>query len=221
MVDFARVQNRIYYGYGKAAIRLGTQHAIYRTLNPINPIQAANLVGNTFISIDQNLKYMTPKKYGDLVWQFLPFDGLSLQDFDYMVGGTTTYFIADIAPDDRLSPPLCVECNAVISVNRPTNAPLPAGTVPYQQYQPATSVLKVQAMPCMLLQHSKIDAHNLKLPTSVKLPYFAITIPEIDGLDVITGDIITDDNGRRLAVISSELTRRTLGLRIVAVELGV
>lgn len=102
MVDFARVQNRIYYGYGKAATRLGTNHDIYRTTNPINPIQAANFFATQLFSVDQNLKYMSPKKYGDLIWQFLPFNGLVLQNYDYFVNSTTTYFIADIAPTDRL-----------------------------------------------------------------------------------------------------------------------
>jgi hypothetical protein len=220
MVDFARIQNRIYYGYGKAAVRLGTNHAIYRSTDGINPIQEANFLFNQLISIDQNYKYTSPKKYGDPVWQFLPEDGLQLQNFDYMVGGTTTYFIGDIKPDDRLSPPVCVECNATMTIYRPVTTRT-AGTNAYQTFDQANLPKILVNCPVSILQHSKTDAAStMKLPTGVKLPFYNVYLPEFVGVIIKTGDVVVDNKGRRLAVINTESTRRSLGFRILAAELG-
>lgn len=219
MVDFARIQNRIYYGYTKAAIRLGTAHNVYRPLTLIDPLQTAYFLKSVLISVDQNLKYTSTRKYGDNLWQFLPVDGLTLQNYDYFTNSTSTYFISDIAPDDRLSPPLCVQCNTKIDIARPSNLPLTPGTNAYQQYQPASSTLIVKNCPVSFLQHGRMDASNMKLPTSVKLPYYAITMPDLN-LNLKTDDVVTDTRGRRLSILSAERTKKGLGFRIIVVEQG-
>jgi hypothetical protein len=220
MVDFARVQNRIYYGYGKAAQRLGSSHAVYRSVDGNNPIQEANFVFNQLISIDQNYKYTSAKKYGDPIWQFLPENGLLLQNFDYFVSPSgINYFIIDIIPDDRLTPPICVECNAILTLYRPVNTRTP-GTNTYQAFDPYTAQKILINCPVSILQHTKTDGSNMKLPTSVKLPFYSILIPEFDDIIIKTGDVIIDDKGRRMAVINAERTKKSLGFRIVAGELG-
>lgn len=214
MVDFARVQNRIYYGYTKAAQRLGTTHAIYRSSNGINPLQMSNFQFNTRISIDQDFKYVKGRKYGDMSWQFLPEDGLTLRTYDYMVGSEFTYFIADIAPDGRLNPPLCVECNAVITLNG-LRSPLVSGKNPYQQIVQQPILVNC---PAAILEYTRMDMSNMKLPTSVKNPTYNITVPEFDSVIIQTGDEIDDDKGRRMVVIAAEITSKSLGLRILAQE---
>jgi hypothetical protein len=226
MVDFARVQNRIYYGYGKAAIRLGTAHAIYRSTDGNNPIKLANFLFNKLISVDQDFKYTNPKKYGDPVWQFLPQDGLLLQNFDYMVSPSgINYFIVDIKPDDRLSPPLCVECNTIISINRPSNLAnntLQPGANTYQEYPlKADQTPIIVDCPVSIIQYTRFEPNTMKLPTSVKLPMYQITIPEFDNIIYKSGDTITDSNGRRFSVISAERTKKSLGFRIYATQEGV
>jgi hypothetical protein len=220
MANFARIQNRIYYGYGKAAIRLGTAHNVYRSSDGNNPIQPANLLFSQLIGIDQDYTYMKAKKYGDPVWQFLPENGLLLRNYDYFVSPSgVTYFIVDVIPDDRLNPPTCVECNAILSLYRPTNTRTP-GTNPYQAFDPFTSPKILSNCPVSILQHSKTDASNMKLPTSVKLPFYNILIPEFDNIIINTGDVIVDNKGRRLVVINAEQTKKSLGFRIMAGELG-
>lgn len=219
MVDFARIQNRIYYGYTKAAIRLGTNHDIYRSPDGLTPIQDANFIATTLVGIDQDYTYKKAKKYGDYTWQFLPQNGLTLmQNYDYLVGGQVTYFIVDIASDDRLSPPTCVECNAIINLVRPVSALTP-GTNPIQQYN-NNGLIILNAVPCCILERGRMDGTNYKLPTSVKLPYYELTIPEFDNVKINTGDVITDDLGRRMSVISAERTKKNLGFRLIAGLLG-
>jgi hypothetical protein len=217
MVDFARVQNRIYYGYGKAAVRLGTELAIYRSADGQNPIQMGNFLFNQLVGIDQDYKYMKGRKYGDMTWQFLPENGLLLQNYDYMVGSQFTYFIADVIPDGRLNPPLCVECNAIITINELSNTKT-AGSNPYQQYVQKPILVNC---PVSILAYTRMDGDNMKLPTSVKNPTYNITAPNFDDVIIKTGYEIDDDKGRRLVVISAETTKHSLGLRILAQEKSV
>ena len=220
MVDYARIQNRIYYGYGKAAIRLGTTNSIYRSSNGINPIQSGNLIGAQLIGFDQDYKYTKARKYGDMTWQFLPQNGLALEVYDYLVGSEFTYFIVDVIPDGRLSPPLCVECNDSISIFSPSNAPLVAGSNPIQQFTNYGATL-VQNAPVALLEHTRFDTNNLKLPTSVKLPMYEITMPDFDDIEIMPGHFLIDSIGRRMVIISAEQTKKSLGFRLIAAQQGV
>lgn len=224
MVDFARVRNRIYYGYGKAAKKLGVSFNIYRSPNGINPIQSGNLIGTQLIAIDDDLTYMKARRYGDNVWQFMPQDGIgstlfALNDYDYMVGPAVTYFIADVGPPDRLSPPLCVECNDKITVVDPANALTP-GINPYQQYQPSQGTTIVSNCPVSLLQAGRGITNNLGLPSSCKLPFYDIVMPDFDDILIKVGFIVTDSNNRRMVIVSAEQTKVVLGFRIIAAEVA-
>jgi hypothetical protein len=228
MVDFARIQNRIYYGYGKAAIRLGTDHSIYRSSNGVDPISSGNLLGTQKISIDADLKYNKARKSGDMMWYFLPEDGLgqngsfALANYDYMVGPDTTYFIADIDPGDRLSPPSCIECNAVASIASVTNSLTP-GSNGYQSYQPSSppSNYYLTNFPCAILQYARgYKEMSLKQPTSSGLPSYQIIVPAFDDVVIKIGDILTDTTGRRMQINSAERVKRASGFRLIAMQLG-
>lgn len=221
MANFARIQNRIYYGYGKAAQRLGTTHSIYRSATGIDPIEDGNLIGEQLISVDNDYKYNKAKKYNDPVWQFLPEDGAELQNYDYFISESgVIYFIVDILPDDRLTPPVCVECNSRVSISRPTRPLTPGKQDSYIGYIPADSTPILTDCPASVLQHSRMESNNMKLPTSARLPFYSILLPNFDGVLVKTGDIIQDSEDRRMSVINAELTKKTLGLRIIASEQG-
>jgi hypothetical protein len=217
MANFARIQNRIYYGYGKAAIHLGVTHDIYRSATAVNPIDSGNLIDSLLVSVDEDLKYNKPSRYGHPTWQFLPEDGLTLQNFDFMVG-SITYFIVDIAPTDRLSPPLCIECDNVVTITRPSN-PLSAGANGYSQYQPGTATPLYTSCPAALIEYSRGDnSTSMKIPTSVKMPQYKVFLPLLGGVQLQTGDILQDANNNRYAISSVEQT--TLGYRLLAQVLG-
>lgn len=219
MADFAKIRSKIYYGYGKAAQRLGANFDIYRPPNGLNPLAQTNFLDTRKVSIDQDWTYKKTKKYGDPTWQFLPIDGLTLQNFDYMVGPDNTYFIVDIASNERLNPIITVECNATITLYKNIST-RSNGTNPYQAYDPFTGQKLLENCPVSLLQHNKTDPTGMKLPTSVKLPFYQIIAPDFDSIVIKTGDVIEDDKGRRLSVINAEKTKKSLGFRILASELG-
>jgi hypothetical protein len=215
MADFARIQNRIYTkGYEKSAIHLGTEHTIYRSTDGIDPLKDDNLFGTRLISVDQNYKYTTTKKYGDSVWQFLMTDGLTLRNYDYFVSPSgTIYFIADIAPDNRLNPPLCVECNKIITITRPTQ-PTGIGAVDYGAYLPSTATELLVSCPASVLEGTKGEANAVKFPLDTRSPYYEILLPYLGGVNLRIGDFIADQNDYRLVISSVELTG--LGWRLQA-----
>lgn len=218
MVDFARIQNRIYYGYGKAAQRLGVSHDIYRSATAIDPLNSANLIQTLFVSIDQDYTYNKPAKYGDPVWQFLPENGLSLLNFDFMVNPDNIYYIIDVDPTDRLSPPICVECNKTITISRPSVSQQP-GANGYSEYLPGTATILYSNCPAAMIEYSRGDnTTSMKIPTSVKMPQYKVYLPMLGDVQIITGDIVQDSNNNRFAVSSVEIT--DLGYRLMAQVLG-
>jgi hypothetical protein len=213
MVDFARIQQKIYKGYGKAAIRLGTSHAIYRSTDGNNPIKIGNFLFNQLVGIDQDYTYKKAKKYGDPTWQFLPENALLLQNFDYMVNQGNTYFIIDVMPTDRLNPILCVECNTIITVTRPTQ-PTGTGAVGYGGYLPATATTLLTSCPASVLEGTKGETNTLKLPLDTRSPYYKILLPYLGGIQLRISDLVSLPNGNRLVISSVELTG--LGWRLQA-----
>lgn len=220
MFDFNAIRGLVYLGYGIAARYLGADFQVYRPPNGLNPLAQENYVDTRKISIDQDWTYKKTKKYGDPTWQFLPENGLTLQNYDYLVGPDNTYFITDVASDERLNPIICVECNANITLYKNISA-RSTGTNAYQAYDPFTGQKLLENCPVSLLQHTRFDPAGMKLPTSVKLPFYQITAPDFPNIVIRTGDVIQDDKGRRLAVINAEKTKKSLGFRIIASELGV
>jgi hypothetical protein len=214
MADFASIQNRIYYGYGKAAQRLGTTHAVYRSADGNNPIQQANFIFNQLISVDQDLTYKKAQKYNDPVWQFLPANGLLLQNFDYFVSPSgINYFITDIVPDDRLTPPTCVECNEVITITRPTQ-PTGKGAVGYGGYLPGTAEVLLTSCPASVLEGFRGEANALKMPLDTRSPYYKILLPYLGDITLRISDLISLSDGTRLVISSVELA--DMGWRLQA-----
>src|ERR1017187_784096 len=147
-MDAATLQQRIWSGYAKAAIRIGYTFAIYRSATAINPLDSGNLIGTTFCGIDKNYTYKNPAKYGDKQYQLL-IDGTQVLPFDYLVGQdiTATYFICSMFP---LVPILGMACNHTITITRPTSVD-GAGFTGYSAYLPGDATLLMQSIPASVL----------------------------------------------------------------------
>jgi hypothetical protein len=214
MADFALIKNKIYSkGYYNVAKRLGVQFSIYRSADGNNPIKIGNFLFNQLISIDQDWTYKKAKKYGDPSWRFFPGNGLILQNFDYMVGPDNTYFISDVNSNERLNPILCVECNTIITVTRPTQ-PTGTGAVGYGGYLPATATTLLTSCPASVLEGTKGETNTLKLPLDTRSPYYKILLPYLGGIQLRISDLVSLPNGNRLVISSVELTG--LGWRLQA-----
>ncbi len=63
-----QIQQKIFYGYAKAAFKLGATFDIYRSSTPIFPIQSGNLISQTQMTVSQTWDYMRANRYGNAVW---------------------------------------------------------------------------------------------------------------------------------------------------------
>lgn len=59
-----QIQQKILYGYAKAAQHLGATYDLYRSTTPINPIQSGNLIGTIQMSPSVDWEYMRALSYG-------------------------------------------------------------------------------------------------------------------------------------------------------------
>lgn len=211
-MDAATLQNRIYKGYDKAAIRIGTDFSIYRSSSAIAPVSPANIVGSLKCSFNNSWNYMKAKGYGNPVQQLVA-DGTLLEAGDYLSDGTQTYFLAG---KELILPMQAVYCNAVVTIARPEQV-TGNGYVGYADYQPSTAMTLYKDCPASLLEGGKMSDSGAGLPTSAKLSGCRLLLPFLGGVDIRAGDII-DADGARYMISTHELT--DYGWRILCYEVG-
>ena len=212
-MDAATLQNRIYKGYGKAALRLGYMTDIYRPVNGTNPMQQGNKIASINASFNaEDMTYGKPNKYGKATWYGL-FDGTLTQVGDYLVNEQDGTFF--IAAQQTALPILLVSCNRTINVLRPQQQ-TGVGAVGYGGNTDATETALMTAWPASVLQGTKGEKGDVSLPGDVRNPWWAILLPHYAGVTLRSADIVTDDLGRRYVISSAELT--DLGWRLTAMQ---
>lgn len=214
-MDAARLQSKLYSGYGKAALRLGYAFTVYRPSGPNTPLAAGNISGSavnaTFTPRAAGFNFEMTSEYKNPLFHGM-FDATSVNVGDYLVAqGHETYFVA--AKQD-LAPILCVQCNNTITIKRPGGA----GTIGPQGYSgatPDTDVCIMTDWPASVIYDARGKNTGSALPMDELSPFFMILVPALPGVDVRPSDIIFDANTptRRYIVASSELS--ALGWRIV------
>lgn len=208
-MDAATLQNRIYKGYGKAALRIGPVYSLYRPSSANNPIIAGNLVTSSLNASfnAQDMTYGKPNVYGKALWYALV-DGTQTKVGDYLVGADKTVFIAAM---QQALPILAVECNRTISVHRPAQQGA-VGAVGYGGNTASAETMLMQSWPASVLQGTKGEKNETNLPGDVRTPWWVVLLPSWSGVSLRTSDTITDELSRRYVISSAELT--DLGWRI-------
>jgi hypothetical protein len=219
-MDAARLQTKVYSGYGKSAQRTGYAFTVYRPASGSAPIVSGNVVGSPINAAftprssggSGGFNFTTTNDYTKPLFHGL-FDATNIHVGDYLTAaGHGAYFV--IAKPD-LAPSLCVQCNNMVSVLRAQEAS-GAGA---QSYIGATSGNEASIMasfPASVIYEARGKNSGAALPMDDVNPYFVILLPAVAGIDVRATDIITDNNSpvRRYTVSSSELS--PFGWRIVA-----
>lgn len=210
-MDGPTIQARVFRGYAIAAAKIGFATDQYRPASASNPM--ATKLGTLQASFNaEDMKYGKPNKYGKPTW-FCIADGTQLQVGDYLVQGTSTYFVAAMQP---LLPILAVECNRTVTVYRPQQQ-AGVGAVGYGGNTAANQTAIATNWPVSLLQAAKAANNPMNLPGDGKQATWALLMPAIPGGVVIKNDdIIADDLGNRYLVYSAELT--DLGWRMQVTE---
>lgn len=206
-MDAARIQQKVYSGYGKAAIRVGYLFNQYRLLGVADPINPGNLVGQlnaAFTVGPTGFRFERTPSHKDVLFNGL-FDGSEVQAGDYFVSthDGSTYFVGQMAP---ILPPLCVLCNRVVTFSK-TAASQTFGLQP--AYEGTTSANEQAAMtrfPIALLFDARGRGTEVGLPTDLPSPFFLGLAPAIDGIDLRSGMFVQDETNRRYIIAASELT---------------
>lgn len=210
-MDGATLQKRVYTGYAKAAARIGLPYTLCRPYSALAPLEQQ--VTTLQAAFSQNEKFSKPSEYGDPTYLAL-FDGNQAKPGDYLVGTEDTFFIAGM---QHINPILCVSCNRVLNVLRPTQ-PTGVGAVGYGGDIAATEVPLLQGWPASILQGTKGEKNPAGIPSDERLPWWQILFPSFSGVVLLTSDVITDDIGHRYTISSAELS--DLGWRITAAMQG-
>lgn len=218
-MDAALLQQKIYGGYAKAALRIGPTFTLYRPSGAAGPIVPGNVVTTLAASFNaEDMNYAKPRGYGQAAWYCLA-DGTQLEVGDYLADGANTYFIAAM---QATLPILAVLCNRSVRIGR-MPAQNGAGYVGYAGVVQSeeSDVLGAagaegsfgSGWPASILLGGAADGRSL-LPSGVKQSGVTILLPASVPLGIAESDVIEDDMGRDYAIQSAELT--ALGWRIEA-----
>jgi hypothetical protein len=209
-MDGAKLQDKIYIGYGKAAKRIGFDYQQFRATSASNPLLTTALQ-TLPASFTTKFTYNAPNKYGEATWLGL-FDARLFAPGDFLVGRQGTFFIA--AMQDTL-PILCVQTNRVVSVLR-VGMDSGVGLGGWAGDRRAAEVSIMQGWPASILQGTKGEGNPTQLPGDVRTPWWLILMPAWPGVVFRTSDIIRDELDRKYVISSAELT--DMGWRCTAMQ---
>lgn len=213
-MDGPTIQARVYAGYAKAAQVIGLSYNLYRPLAANAPL--SNLVGTLKCALDSTPSYnfKQPNEYGDPTW-FALINDATTQTGDYISNAGGTYFIAG---KQFLLPVIVVECNRMAKVTREI-AVTAVGAVGYSGNQPAQEVDVLGAggnLWPVSIQLGGNSRERTSLPAGVQNTGWRILMPPSVPINILAGDLVTDDLGKRYVIEGVELT--DLGYRINAQE---
>jgi hypothetical protein len=212
-MDGATLQNRVYYGYTQAALRIGLTFSQYRPLTASTALGAGNLLRTMPASFNaQDMKYGTPNGYAKPTWYCVA-DGRLLKVGDYLTAASGTFFIAAMQP---LLPILAVECNRTVTIYRPQQQ-AGVGALGYGGNTQSNQTAVVTAFPASLLIAAKAERNAVNLPGDGRSVSQMMLLPPIPGgVLIMDDDIVEDDLGTRYLIFGTELT--DLGWRCTVME---
>src|SRR5450830_590971 len=209
-MESAKLQSKIYKGYGQAAKRIGPINTVYRATSALAAMgQTVAAINASFNSED--MTYSRPNKYGKPTW-FGLFDGTLVRVGDYLVGEQGAFFVAQM---QLTLPILMVQCNRTVNFLR---APAAAGVgaLGYGGITEENEQTLMSGWPASVLQGTKGEKGDAVLPADTKTPWWNILVPAYPGVVLRSSDIATDDLDRRYTISSAELT--DAGWRLTAMQ---
>ena len=209
-MDGATINAKVWAGYAKAALRIGTTYQHYRPIGPSAPISVSTRMADMLVSLNaDDPTYARPNVYGKATWYAVA-DASQLLVGDYIKGIEGTLFVASL---QQLLPIFMVDCNRVVSFARPQQQ-TGVGALGYGGTTAANETILATAWPCSILLDDKKYKSSVDLPGDVHDPWWSIIAPAIPGVTFRNGDIMTDDLSRKYVIGNAELT--DLGWRITA-----
>jgi hypothetical protein len=210
-MDGIRLADRLAYGAGCAARRVGFLHDAYRPDGPGAPISLDKRflrLAVAFVlpggSTGAPSGFAVPFRQAWADWSYLAVG-------DYLSGPEGTCFVAAIEPP---KPMLVVMTNAVVSLARPA-APVLSGVNPYGAVLASAQTVLITGFPASLLVGGVGDRTKAGLPDDTRVPGFKAMLPAVPCVQPHVADILTDERGERFVVTAVELAGQVWRLTLV------
>jgi len=214
-MDGATIQQRIYAGRGKAALRIGLAFNQFRPLSAASPL--GNQIGTLLAAFNSgDSTYKTPNLPGDPIW-YADLDGRLTQPGDYLVriSDGATWFVS---AQQQLLPIVTIECNRSVRITRQ----LPVTEVGAVGYGGNAKPNEIDVLgnvgalwPASILQGGRKQA-GVALPGGTAQAGWKMFLPPSVPITITAADILTDDLGRRYVIDGAELS--DMGWRITSNE---
>jgi hypothetical protein len=199
-MDGVRLADRLAYGAGCAARRIGFLHDAYRPDGPETPVDLAKRFLRLSVAyVLPGGSVAAPSGFGVAFRQAWA-DWSYLRAGDYLAGPEGTVFVAVIEPP---KPMMVVMTNTVMSLVRPA-APVLAGLNQYGAALPGTETTLISQFPASLLVGGVGDRTKAGLPDDTKVPGFTALLPVVGDAQPHVADILLNDRGERFVVIAVE-----------------
>ena len=216
-MDGATLQNRIWKGYAKAALRIGLKYQVIRPVGTATPLTSGNLVMSLYASFTPHsaaqFSFGKPSDYKDTMYHGL-FDATSTQVGDYLTGQQGRFFVASLDP---LMPTLCVQCNRTLTIKRAGSVSSPGISGTYSGDTASTEVVLAAGFPGSVVMRARgLSSSGSTLPMDIGSGSYEVLLPAIPGVLPRPSDIVIDDLGRRFLVNTCEVS--ALGWRMHTYE---
>ena len=215
-MDGARIQILVDKGYRIAAKNIGLPFNIFRPTTAFNPLDHTNFIIKTPAAFAVNEKFKEAREFGKSNW-IAYIDPALIQPYDYVVENTAianqlprTFYISSKQP---LLPNVAIQCNMTINIMRPYSS-MSIGAVGYGGDVSTQELTIMTGFPVSMLQGPKGEKSETGLVGDVRLPWYLIFMPYIEGVRILTNDVIIDQHQNRYKISSTELT--PLGWRLNA-----
>jgi hypothetical protein len=210
-MDGVRLADRLAYGAGCAARRVGFLHDAYRPDGPEAPVDLAKRflrLPVAFVlpggSLGAPSGFAVPFRQAWADWSYLRVG-------DYLAGPEGTVFVAAIEPP---KPMLVVMTNSVVALSRPA-APVLAGVNPYGAVLPGTMTALITGFPASLLTGGLGDRTKAGLPDDTRVPGFTALLPVVPCVQPRVADILTNERAERFVVTAVETVSGVWRLSLV------
>lgn len=201
-MDQATLLDRMRWGMNIAARAMGAVTDLYRPQSADNPLAHTNRILRMHAAFTPRRgSVLTSNLYGDPLWHGI-FDAAYTQAGDYLVQSDRTMFIANQL---GLAEPLCVQTNRTVTIGRAI-PPGILGTNTYGGLIAGNTVVLMDNWPASVLGVNGTGNPAAGLPSDVPIPSWTVLLPARGDVAVRTGDLFSDDLGRRAVVAASELT---------------
>ena len=208
-MDYSKLQDRIYRGLGTTARQTGIWADAFRPLPGKIPLDPEGRFLKLPVVFEPLASWNILETADQVMWQGI-FDGAYTRVGDYIVFGTSAYFIAAQEP---LQPIICIRSNQVVSVSRPIPPSL-SSTNAYGGYSQNVPNILLEQYPAAVLIENKTGPSKAGLPTDQVTPYWTIFLSKTFDIVLSAGDVVKDDLGRSAIVTYAQSI--AFGWRLIA-----